>query len=382
MELPVVKIASNVRHLGKMKRGGKVRLCGGDFPICLLPENHKKVMKAIGRGVGIHHAFLPEEIAANHGRGFFDDIKSGLSDAYSKGKDIAVNTIAPIARDAAGEARNFAVNTAAPAARDAGKVLLPIAKLAANKAIDYGMEYGPEALGGLAAAAATATGNPELAPFAYAAGKAAGKAGGQALGGYVKGQLNSYDPYHTQQVDDSGEVMSPAYNANAPPSRQPQTNMLNAYTGQKMGALDRANMGQYEANMGLSQLEALVAQKRSQLGAPHFDYSGGKSMSQYADAVRPTGMGLYAGGRGRGLYGGSVISEATDWTKMIGRGAIVHPRMGRHRREMGSIGIQGNLLGAAEPAALRSQAYSANFQFGHTLPPAYQKFAHSGSGLY
>jgi len=359
MDFPVVKIASNPRHLGKMKKGGKVRMCGGGFSLALLPQNHKRVMKAIGRGLGAHHALTGEEIAANHGRGFFDDIKGGISDMYnegksvvrdlySEGKDVAINTLAPLARDAAGEARNFAVNTVAPAARDAGKILLPLAKQAANKAIDYGMEYGPDALGAAAAAAATASGNPEFAPAAYSAGRAAGKAGGQALGGYAKRQINDYDPYNT----------------NAPPSRQPRTTRINAYTGQNIGALDRANMGAFEANMDLSQLEALVAQKRAEIGQPHFDYSGGRSMSQYADAMRPTGRGLYAGMKvGRGMYGG----------------AIFKPRnIDRQRREVGSVGIQGNLLGMGMPPALSSQPHSANFQFRHTLPPAFQKLSQSG----
>jgi hypothetical protein len=169
---------------------------------------------------------------------------------------------------------------------------------------------------------------------------------------------------------------------------------LNAYTGEDNGRLDKANMGQYLSNLGLSQLEALVAQKRQQLGQPQFDYSGGRSMSQYADAVPATGQGLYGHGlyggmpmssAGRGLYGGDIgddIYHGIRNTLGVGLyGGALHPRKHRHRREVGSVGIQGNLLGSVEPPALESQAYGANFQFGHTLPPAFQKFAKSGRGL-
>lgn len=44
------------------------------------------------------------------------------------------------------------------------------------------------------------------------------------------------------------------------------------------------------------------------------------------------------------------------------------------------VGINGGML-AHLPPALQSQPYASNFQFQHTLPPAYQKFS-KGSGLY
>lgn len=44
------------------------------------------------------------------------------------------------------------------------------------------------------------------------------------------------------------------------------------------------------------------------------------------------------------------------------------------------MGINGGML-AHLPPALQSQPYASNFQFQHTLPPAYQKFSR-GSGLY
>ena len=383
MEFPVVKIASNPRHLGKLKKGGKVRLCGGEFPLALHPDNHKKVMKALMKGKGIHHALSPEEIKENHGRGFFDDI----GNAFKRGANyINDNVIQPAGK------------VIVPVAKEAGKVLLPVAKDLANKGIDMAEQYAPELAGTALAGLATFTGNPELAPLAYTAGSQLGKAGGKYLSGVAHSKVNEFDPYRSQQ---QAQI---TYNPTAPPSRQPQVNsMINAFTGQDLGRLDKASMGSYLAGLDLSSLESLVQQKRRQLNAPHFDYSGGKSLSQFADPVPPTGMGLYGHGlyghglyggtpmgrsmssAGRGLYGGDIIDDAYHGARdLFGiglYGGAVPPRRHRPRMEKGSVGIQGNLLGATEPPALRSQAHSSNFQFNHTLPPAFQRHG-VGSGLF
>ena len=431
MSFPTIGIHSNPRHLGKMKKGEKVRLQEGGFEIALHPAHHKKVMKAFLKGKGVHHAMTPEEVKENHGRGFFDTIKSGASKAFDTGKSFVENKVIPKATDILNNqvipTANQVGKTTLAGAKVAGRVLLPIGKELANKGVDMAVDYAPEALGGLAAAAITATGNPELAPLAYGAGHMLGKAGGKALGNAAHKSIDNFDPYHTQQVSPNGEVMSPSYNPNAPPSRQPQTNMLNAYTGENNGKLDRANMGAFQAGLSLSDLERLVAQSRQRAGISQFDYSGGsRTFSPYADAVPPSygyshaapaapmfapsgsasvympethspaaapsygagygghashGFGLYGGApssRGRGL-GGHLGYLRTPIPEGHGLyGGAIHPRHYRHRREVSSIGIQGNLIGHAEPPALKSQPLSANFQFGHTLPPAFQQYARSG----
>ena len=68
-------------------------------------------------------------------------------------------------------------------------------------------------------------------------------------------------------------------------------------------------------------------------------------------------------------------------TAGMGLSAGMGLRHHKYRHEKGSVGIHGSLLmGGRLPPALTSQPYSSNFQFGHTLPPAYQHFAKSGSG--
>jgi hypothetical protein len=53
------------------------------------------------------------------------------------------------------------------------------------------------------------------------------------------------------------------------------------------------------------------------------------------------------------------------------------------RKSKGEIGIHSSFVTSQShlPPALLSQPFSANFQFQHTLPPAYQKFS-KGSGMY
>jgi hypothetical protein len=65
-----------------------------------------------------------------------------------------------------------------------------------------------------------------------------------------------------------------------------------------------------------------------------------------------------------------------------GKGFGIH-HLKKHTKEVSSVGTYGKFAGATHslPPALLSQPFSANFQFQHTLPPAYQKWS-SGGGLY
>ena len=57
--------------------------------------------------------------------------------------------------------------------------------------------------------------------------------------------------------------------------------------------------------------------------------------------------------------------------------------LGLHRKSRGEIGIHSSFVTSQShlPPALLSQPFSANFQFQHTLPPAFQKFS-KGGGMY
>jgi len=69
---------------------------------------------------------------------------------------------------------------------------------------------------------------------------------------------------------------------------------------------------------------------------------------------------LYGGvGGGQGMCGGAIHNPRK------------HLIASASRREVGSIGRQGNLLGH-EPPALASQAMSSNFQWNSFLAPQFQ----------
>ena len=132
------------------------------------------------------------------------------------------------------------------------------------------------------------------------------------------------------------------------PVRHDVIKAINAYTGENSGKLRLANLGTYAANLAHSQLQAAT---------------GGSGLF----AEPPGGSGLFAepSGGGQGLYAQPHPMRASG----------LRPR----RREMGSVGIHGNLLRRTIlPYALTPQPFSAKFQFGHTLPPAFQVFAKSG----
>ena len=305
MEYPLIHIDASKRSLGKLKRGGRVRIQGGDLPLFIHPERYDHISKTFMKGKGLHIALSPDELQHNHARGIFgkwgDDALKWVGDKTGIGGD---------------KFKDMAYQV--------GDMVKPMAK----DALKSGINAGAAALSGLA---------PELSPlFALGANK---------LGGMADSYLDNPSAYG---VGERG--------GNQPPSRNPQVDVLNSITGENNGKLDKAGIGSYLANLDLSTLETLVANKRKQLGRPQFDYSGGRSMSQYTDAVPATGAGLYGHG--------------------------IEKRIRRRARESGSIGIQGNLLGHSTPPALRSQPYSANFQFGHTLPPALQAYAKSGAGLF
>jgi len=136
---------------------------------------------------------------------------------------------------------------------------------------------------------------------------------------------------------------------NAPPSRHVATSAINAYNGEDSGKLDKANIGTFLANRAQAHLAGVKAMK---------------ALTGHGLFAEPGGGGLYAQpAGGRGLY-----AEPMSARGLPGR-----------RKEMSSVGIHGNLLqGTGLPPALTPQPFSANFQFGHTLPPAYQAFANSG----
>lgn len=117
---------------------------------------------------------------------------------------------------------------------------------------------------------------------------------------------------------------------------------LNEQLGTNMGNLSTASIQSALANKASAELSKLATQQKTE-----------QPVLTDMELQAMSGNGLYAGG---GLYLGQV------------------------RKSGGAIGLNGGFVRPLPPA-LQSQPFSANFQFQHTLPPAYQKFS-KGSGLY
>lgn len=334
MVFRVVEIAHPTpRVLGKLRRGGRVRVMkGSGMSLIVQADRYNPLTKSFNKGKAYTLELTPEEIQANMnppdehvgemtGKGLFDDIKRGFQKV---GKVLA------------------------PVARVVGKEVLPVAKDLAKKGVselakhapEIGATLGSSALSGLALLA----GQPELVPLAMTAGANLGRAGGKALGGLAQKEVNKridrFDPYGEQR-------------GNAPPSRQTATNILSSPVG-------TANLGSYLSQLSNEDIEMELARRRGGGYSTPYDTSGGKQvLAQYTDAV---GAGL-----GGGLY--------------AGRARGIRSRM-KGSMEKSSIGIHGNLLGHGLPPALMSQPYSSNFQMASRLPPAFSPIIHSGKGLY
>ena len=153
----------------------------------------------------------------------------------------------------------------------------------------------------------------------------------------------------------------------------PNMEALNAYTGQNMGNLGAANMGKYASNLGRSEMERHSQVSRAMV--PHMPHARGhggqrEHMTHHAHRKKHHGHGhgLYGDNSGRGMYGGELHQHDPPQ----------HYRKQRPRREVGSLGVNGNLLGNYQPPGLKSQPMSANFQFGSRLGAPIQRLAWSG----
>jgi hypothetical protein len=91
MDLKQISIQTpSARVLGKLKRGGMVRLThGSGLNLLVLPENYNHITRVFSKGNGLHYAMSPEEIHHNHASGVFDKAKALVSKAVTVAKPVA-----------------------------------------------------------------------------------------------------------------------------------------------------------------------------------------------------------------------------------------------------------------------------------------------------
>ena len=117
---------------------------------------------------------------------------------------------------------------------------------------------------------------------------------------------------------------------------------MNTHFGRHYGVMQKAHVGNLLAGMSTSHSDQMLADA--------------KDSGQFF---------------GKGLYVGNPAAHNI--------GARHSARRPQRMIEGGSLGIHGGFI--YHQPALESQPFSANFQFGTTLPVAYQKFSR-GAGLY
>jgi len=266
------------RVLGKLRKGGKVRICSGTgLSLVVRADRYNPITKSFGKGKAFTMALTPEEINANMnvpegvemtGKGLWDDIKG----AFKTGAKMLVPTIKGLAKQGVGEL--------------------------VKRAPQIGSTIGSTALSGLALMA----GQPELVPFAMKAGASLGEKAGKALGGYAEGKstraIDRFDPYKEQR-------------GNAPPSRTPDTNVLsaNSVLTAMSSPVGTANIGSYLASLKLGDLEGEIARRRGGYSTPYDDSGGRRVLAPYTDAV---GRGVFEDMKKlyKGDHSGLLISPA------------------------------------------------------------------------
>ena len=95
-----------------------------------------------------------------------------------------------------------------------------------------------------------------------------------------------------------------------------------------------------------------------------------RSRLPHSSVIQPAGNGLYAGGKGIWAGGNGLYAGSAGRGIWAGGNGLAHKSLTGH-----------NLIGYGLPPAMQSQPYSTHYQWGSTLPPAYQRIV-KGNGLY
>lgn len=78
----------SAKSLAKLKKGMPVRLSAGEgMTLCVNPASYNHITNSFAKGRGINMKLSPEEVAENHGRGFFGAVKKGADKFASKATD-------------------------------------------------------------------------------------------------------------------------------------------------------------------------------------------------------------------------------------------------------------------------------------------------------
>jgi len=340
--MKVVEIGVSPKQMSKLRNGHNVRVKRAmeGQGICMIvnPSKYDIITRAFSRGKGVEVSLSPEEIMTNlnaspqmEGRGVF-------------GKKVD----------------KFVEKKIGTKAKDklytASKALKPVISKGIDLAAAYAPELGASALSGLALMA----GQPELVPIASQIGSKLGAKAGQKGSVLAKDYLNNPGEYQDKVNKRGSSKMKPT-----PMVSSNMVEELNDSQGTNMGYMERAGLASANANKQRAMMLRDIQEAKFRQMYPNSNISEAE-IDKVFD-VYPSGNGLYAG---KGLY-----------ASQSGRGMMPLSHMGKMgmmpNRNMKNL-VEGRGI-AKLPQAMTSQPYDANFQFRHTLPPAYQMV---GKGLY
>jgi hypothetical protein len=322
--MKLVEVGVSPKQISKLRNGHKVRvkkpMVGQGVCMIVSPSKYDIITRSFSRGKGAEISLSPDEIMENLNASPQMEGKGIFGKKFDR---FVEKTIGKKAKDVI--------------YKGADMLKKPL-KEGIDKLADYAPEIGASALSGLA----LATGNPELVPVAGMLGSKLGKLAGKKGATLAKDYLDR-PTYYQEKVGIGGSKRRVPTDV---------VNNLNQVQGTNMGYMERAGLANADAlRQRAVMLRDIEENKLKQL-YPNSNVSEA-DIDKVFDAI-PVGNGLYAGGNG--LYaGGNGLYAQSGRSLIRGRGARVLPQ------------------------ALLSQPFSANFQFRHTLPPAYQMI---GKGLY
>jgi hypothetical protein len=327
--MSLVHIQASPKQVSKLRNGHPIRIkpCmeGEGFNLMVDPSRYSAISRCFQKGKGMTIQLTPEEILANRQLSpeYHKNVKK--ENSTMSGKGIFGKTFDSFVEKTIGKKAKDAIYNSAD-------MLKPTLKAGIDKIADYAPEIASSALSGLA----LATGQPELVPFALLAGNQLGKYVGRKGANTAKDYLDKPTEYQENVSNFVSNIGGSRGNrATTLAGQMAQDEMLsqlNQQLGTNMGNISRAN------------IMNAVANRQSANMMPVPSISG-----KYRDTMSKNPMGR---GMGYGLKKSMSI-------------------LGTNRIQMDQQIMQN--------PALQSQPAGANFQFGSTLPPAYQKF-HKGIG--
>lgn len=312
----IVHIKASEKQLSKLRNGHKVRINpvmeGEGFNLLVHPSKFDIISKTFSKGKGYEIQLSPEEIMMNKGVSPEEHQKIKQQNEAMSGKGIFGKKFDDfVSRRLGNKAKDTVYNLA-------DKYVKPLLKKDVDNLILLAPKLGASAAGSVA----VASGNPEFAPQASAAGYKAGEYVSQFLDKYGKDYLDNPSKYQSNAGGPRNKIAPHTLQGQA--EQNELLNEINKDLGTKAGVLGQANLENSVAHMRRARMNrGAIEQRRGEL---------------------------------------------------VGKGI---------RREVSSIGTGASFVSHQThlPPALISQPFSSNFQFQHFLPPAYQKFS-KGGGLY